>query len=109
MRGFLGLAGYYRNFIRHFGGISAPQTQLLHKDGFHWTVATEQAFKQLKEALTTPPVLRLPDFTQQFIVECDASGIVLGTILTQNNQPVAYFSEVLKGLALALSTYEKKC
>jgi hypothetical protein len=108
MRGFLGLAGYYRKFIRHFGGISAPLTQLLHKDSFHWTAAAEQAFKQLKEALTTPPVLRLPDFTQQFVVECDASGIGLGAILTQNNQPVAYFSEALKGSALALSTYEKE-
>jgi len=67
----------------------------LHKNGFHWTGRTEQAFKQLKEALTTPPILRLLDFTQQFVVECDASGIGLGAILTQNNQPVAYFSEVL--------------
>jgi hypothetical protein len=62
----------------------------------------------LKEALTSPPVLRLPDFTQQFVIECDASGIGLGAILLQQNQPIAYFSEALKGSALLLSTYEKE-
>ena len=66
------------------------------------------AFKQLKQALTSPPVLCLPDFTQRFVIECDASGIRLGAILSQQNQPVAYFSEALKGLVLALSTYEKE-
>ena len=108
MRGFLGLAGYYRKFIRHFGSIAAPLTQLLAKDSFHWSEAAKQAFIKLKEALTTPPVLCLPDFSQQFVVECDASGIGLGAILSQNSRPVAYFSEALKGSALALSTYEKE-
>ena len=62
----------------------------------------------MKEALTSPPILRLPDFTQQFVIECDASGIGLGAILLQQNQLIAYFSEALKGSALVLSTYEKK-
>jgi hypothetical protein len=108
VRGFLGLAGYYRKFIRHFGGIAAPLNRLLGKDGFQWNNAAEKAFQQLKEALTSPLVLRLPDFTQQFVIECDASGIGLGAILLQQNQPIAYFSEALKGSALLLSTYEKE-
>jgi hypothetical protein len=108
MCGFLDLAGYYRKFICHFGSIAAPLTQLLAKDNFHWSEATEQAFTKLKEVLTTPQVLSLPDFSQQFLVECDASGIDLGAILSQNSRLVAYFSEALKGSALALSTYEKK-
>ena len=66
------------------------------------------AFKQLKEALTSPPILRLPDFTQRFVIECDVNGIRLGAILTQQNRPMAYFSEALKGSALALSAYEKE-
>ncbi|KAH9779621.1 hypothetical protein KPL71_007762 [Citrus sinensis] len=108
VRGFLGLAGYYRKFICSFGSIAAPLTQLLTKEGFHWNEAAEMAFKQLKEALTSPPILRLPDFTQQFVIDCDASGTGVGAILSQQNQLVAYFSEALKGSALALSTYEKE-
>ena len=108
VRGFLGLARYYRKFIYIFRSIVAPLTQLLTKDEFHWNEAVEVAFKQLKEALTSPLILRLPDFTQQFVIECDASGTGVGAILSQQNQPVAYFSEALKGSALALSTYEKR-
>ena len=64
VRGFLGLAGYYQKFIRHFGSIAASLTRLLSKSGFQWNEAAEMAFTQLKEALTSPPILRLPDFTQ---------------------------------------------
>ena len=62
----------------------------------------------MKEALTSPPVLCLPDFSQQFVIKYDASGVGIGAVLSQNNKPVAYFSEALKGSALLLSTYEKK-
>ena len=89
MCGFLGLDGYYQKFIRHFGNIAAPVTQLLAKESFHWTVVANQAFTQLKEALTSPPVLCLPKFSQQFVVECDANGIGLGAILSQNSRPMA--------------------
>ncbi|KAH7538167.1 hypothetical protein FEM48_Zijuj03G0170300 [Ziziphus jujuba var. spinosa] len=61
--GFLGLAGYYRKFISGFGGIAAPLNKLLSKTGFHWDSNAEEAFTRLKTMLTTPPVLRLPDFT----------------------------------------------
>ncbi|KAK0583355.1 hypothetical protein LWI29_036098 [Acer saccharum] len=108
VRGFLGLAGYYRKFVRGFGAIAAPLNRLLSKDGFKWTLESETAFAKLKSALISPPVLRLPDFSKTFVVECDASGVGLGAILSQENQPIAFFSEALKGTSLKLSTYEKE-
>ena len=89
-------------------GIAAPLMQLLSNERFQWNESTELAFKQLKEALTSPPVLCLPDFSQQFVIECDASGVAIGAVLSQNNKPVAYFSKALKGSVLLLSTYEKE-
>ena len=100
-------AGYYRKFIRHFEGIAALLTQLLSKEGFKWNDAAELAFRRLKKTLTSPPVLGLLDFSQIFVIECDTSGIGIGAILSQNNRPIAYFSEALKRSAL-LSTYEKE-
>ena len=108
VRGFLGLAGYYRKFIRNFRSMAAPLTILLTKEKFCWNSEAATTFQQLKTALTTPPALCLPDFSQRFVIECDASGVGIGAVLTQHNQPVAFFSEALKGSALALSTYEKE-
>lgn len=104
----MGLAGYYRKFIRHFASIAAPLNQLLTKDGFQWHEAAEEAFQRLKQALTTTPVLNLPDFIQCFEIECDACGIGIGAMLTQNNRPIAYFSEALKESSLSTSTYKKE-
>jgi hypothetical protein len=68
----------------------------------------EKAFNDLKQALTSPTVLALPDFTQPFFIECDACGVGIGAVLSQNNRPLAYYSEALKGSTLTLSTYEKE-
>ncbi|XP_011027642.1 PREDICTED: transposon Ty3-G Gag-Pol polyprotein [Populus euphratica] len=108
VRGFLGLAGYYRKLISGFGNMAAPLTHCLGKEGFRWGINESTAFNKLKQALTSPPVLRLPDFSQRFFIECDACGIGIGAILIQQGQPIAFFSEALKGSSLALSTYEKE-
>jgi hypothetical protein len=72
LRGFLGLTGYYKKFIRGYGIIAAPLKALLKKNSFLWTPTTIAAFPKLQEAVTSPPVLRLPDFSQTFTIECDA-------------------------------------
>ena len=73
-----------------------------------WTHQDEAAFQQLKIAVSQPPVLALPDFSLPFTIECDASGVGLGAVLMQNQRPIAFHSQVLKGKALHLSTYENE-
>jgi hypothetical protein len=107
VRGFLGLTGYYRKFIRSYGDIVAPLTQLLKRDAFCWMPVATTAFEALKEALTTAPVLQLPDFNKSFIVDCDASGSVIGAILHQGEGPLAFFSRAMQPHHAKLASYER--
>jgi hypothetical protein len=108
VQGFLGLAGYYRRFIKDFGKIAAPLNAMLKKEGFRWSDDAERAFRALQHALTTAPVLQLPAFDRDFIVECDASGSGVGAVLHQGAGPVAFFSRPIAPRHAKLAAYERE-
>ncbi|CAI5671544.1 unnamed protein product [Oreochromis niloticus] len=87
LRSFLGLASYYRRFIKGFATIASPLHRLTDKgQPFGWSDACAAAFAQLKEALTRAPVLAYPDARQPFIVDTDASNVGVGAVLSQQGE-----------------------
>lgn len=83
VKSFLGLAGYYRRFIKDYSLLAAPLYDLTAKSAFTWGPKAEAAFLSLKKAMTTDVILRYPDFSRPFIVDCDASEIGMGAVLSQ--------------------------
>lgn len=108
LRGFLGLAGYYRKFIKAYDTITAPLTTLLKKDDFVWSPATQTAFDALKTALTIAPILQLLNFSVRFIVECVASGMGLGAVLHQGSSVIAFFSRPFTARHHSLAAYKRE-
>ena len=97
VRSFLGLAGYYRKFVEGFSKIATPLTKLTRKEEkFIWSEACQNSFDELKQRLTTAPVLTLPSGSEGFTVYCDASKQGLGCVLMQHDRVIAYASRQLK-------------
>jgi hypothetical protein len=97
IRSFLGLAGYYRRFIKDFSKIAKPMTRLLEKNkNFDWTEECQVTFEELKKRLTLAAVLILPDITKKFDIYYDASRQGLGCVLMQDGQVAFYASRQLR-------------
>ncbi|GFX80609.1 retrovirus-related Pol polyprotein from transposon 297 [Trichonephila clavipes] len=117
VRAFLGLSGYYRRYIPEFSVIAAPLTVLLkgrnRKSTVDWNSSCQNAFEELKTRLSKNPVLYSPDFTKPFIIQCDASNLGIGVVLSQvcenEEHPIMFLSKMLSLAEQKYSTTEKEC
>uniref|UniRef100_A0ABD2VTF6 RNA-directed DNA polymerase n=1 Tax=Trichogramma kaykai TaxID=54128 RepID=A0ABD2VTF6_9HYME len=110
---FLGLAGYYRRFVKDFAKIAKPLTSLLKADTpWDWTDVQEGAFGEIKQILSSAPLLQYPDFNRPFVVVTDGSDFVISGILSQekigNDLPIAYTSRILTDAEINYSMIEKE-
>jgi hypothetical protein len=109
LRSFLGLAGSYRKFVKQFGIISRPLTELLKKHNMLiLTSDHDVAFQTIQSALISALVLTLLDFSKPFCIEIDASEYGVGDVLMQDNHAIPYVSKALSPKMRELSTYEKE-
>ena len=109
LRSFLGLANYYRKFIKGFSKKCACLTDLLKKDRqWDWSQECREAFEKLKAVVTSDPILRLPDFDLPFEVQTDASDFAIGGVLVQAGHPVAFESRKLGDTERRYSVHEKE-
>lgn len=115
VRGFLGLAGWYRRFIDNFATVVFPITEVVStKKKFVWTAEAQSAFEKIKLLLTTAPVLINPDFNKKFFLHCDASDYGIGAVLVQldeeqQERPIAFMSRKLNTAQRNYSVTEREC
>ncbi|CAI7932355.1 unnamed protein product, partial [Closterium sp. NIES-54] len=110
---FLGFANYYNRFVPQYAKIATPLTNLLKKNTpFKWEDVHQQAMEQLKTALTSAPILILPDPEKDYVIEADASDQAVGAVLMQDQgkglQPIAYLSKELHGAELNYPIHNKE-
>lgn len=117
VRRFIGLTGWYRRFIYNFSDITVPITDLIKKktkkSEFEWNQKAQEAFETLKRALISAPILSLPDYSQPFVIQTDASDVGIGGVLTQNienvEKVIAYMSSKLTRTQQKYHVTEREC
>lgn len=107
---FHGLESFNRKFIRNFSNMCAPIVGTIKREHktFEWKEEVERGFILLKQKIEENPILALPDFQKLFEVNCDASGMATGVVLSQEENPIAYFSEKLNDAKHKYSSYSKE-
>lgn len=113
VRAFVGLCSYYRRFVKNFSVLAAPLHALTQKGAvFHWSTQCDDAFQSLKHALTSPPIVAHPVFTQPFLLYTDASQDCIGAVLAQSQdrkeRVIAYASHTLTTAERKWSTYDRE-
>jgi len=114
VRKFLGLANYYRRFIKNFTRVTRPMNTLTRKNiKWQWEKEQQQAFDKLKEIFTTRPVLAAPDLDKEFRVEADASNYAIGGVLSMKcsdklGRPVAFISKSLSDIERNYEIHDKE-
>ena len=115
LRSFLGLASYYRRFIRGFASISVPLNGLLKKGvTWEWQEEHQKAFETLRACLTSDSIIRQPDYARTFTLYTDASMLGLGGVLSQHDDDkqeyvIAFISRVLQAPEKNYSPTELEC
>ena len=117
VRSFLGLANYFRKYVNHFSEMAIPLTNLTKGNiskrkskstSIEWDESCQRAFDAIKHALSTAPVLALPDFTKPFVLTTDASGHTIGAILLQEGRAIAYESKKLTPAEMNFHTPDRE-
>ena len=114
VRGFLGLAGYYRRFVENFAKIAQPLTLLTGDDvAWQWMAAQQSAFEQLKDRLSSAPILVYANPSRPYILQTDASDCAVGAVLSQTQsdnieRPIAFWSQKLNKAQYNYSATEKE-
>jgi len=111
---FLGLANYYRQFIKNFAKIAAPLHVLVRNEQkWKWEKEQKKAFRKLKTVFTTEPILAIPDINREMRVEVDASDYVTGEVLSTKCESgkwrlVAFISKLLNATERNYKIHDKE-
>ncbi|GFX38899.1 retrovirus-related Pol polyprotein from transposon 297 [Trichonephila clavipes] len=107
---FLGMTGWYQKFIPRYADICEPLYQLKKKGAkFNWSGEAQDSFDKIKRTLTEAPILQLPNFSEQFNLFTDASGVGIGAVLQQNQKLIAFASRTLNKAERHYTVTEREC